>query len=174
MRIPLRLPAFAAMALLVAAGCTSTTGSTWTVAPLAPTPSAPPSAAPTAAPTAGPSGPAGSADASAATARTVKIELTSSLQFQQDGQQLTELEVQEGETIHFVLDNTAGFAHDFWIGPPDKLSASLTDGLEGVPEWDSGVKELDYVVTADTANLQFGCTVPGHFQSMHGTFKVTP
>ena len=83
-------------------------------------------------------------------------------------------EVQEGETIHFVLDNTAGFAHDFWIGPPDKLSASLTDGLEGVPEWDSGVKELDYVVTADTANLQFGCTVPGHFQSMHGTFKVTP
>lgn len=170
MRIPLRLSVLAVMALVLVAGCTSSTGSTWTVAPLQPTPSAPPSVAPTA----GPTGPAGSPNGSAAAVRTIQIDLTSSLQFQQDGAQVTELEVQEGETIHFVLDNTAGFAHDFWIGPPDQLSAGTVDGLEGVPEWESGVKEFDYVVTADTANMQFACTVPGHYQSMHGSFKVTP
>jgi hypothetical protein len=169
MRIPVRPLAFALVALLLVAGCSSSTGSAWTIAPLHPTPTAPPSVAPTA----GPTGPAGSPGASAGTARTIEIDLTSSLQFQQGGAQVTELEVQQGETIHFVLDNTAGFAHDFWIGPPDQLAAGTVDGLEGVPEWDSGVQEFDYVVTADTANLQFGCTVPGHFQSMHGSFKVS-
>jgi uncharacterized cupredoxin-like copper-binding protein len=164
MRIPIRLAAaLAAIALLLTA-CSSTTGSTWTVAPLRPTPSAGPSAAP--------SEPAGSPGSSAGAARTVELQLTSSLQIQQDGAQVTELEVQEGETIHFVIDNTAGFTHDFYIGPPDALSAGTTDGLEGIPEWESGVQEFDYVVTADTATMQFACTVPGHYQTMHGTFAL--
>lgn len=169
MRISLRSFALVLVALALVAGCSSSTGSTWTVAPLHPTPTAPPSVPPTAAP----SGAAGSPGTSAAAARTIKLDLTASLQFQQDGAQVTELEVREGETIHFVLDNTAGFAHDFWIGTPDQLSSGTVDGLDGVPQWESGVKEFDYVVTADTANLQFACTVPGHYQTMHGSFKVT-
>jgi uncharacterized cupredoxin-like copper-binding protein len=120
-----------------------------------------------------PTGPAGSPDASAATGTTIELDLTSSLQIQQGGAQVTELDVKEGDTIHFVIDNTAGFAHDFFIGPPDALAAGTTDGLPGIPEWDSGVQEFDYVVTADTKDLQFGCTVPGHLQSMHGSFKVS-
>lgn len=177
MRIPLRLFAAIAAVILLVAGCTSSTGSTWTVAPLQPTPSPAPTVVatePAGSPDASAGTPGPSADASAGAARTVKIELTSSLQFQQDGAPLKEIEVHEGETVHFVLDNTAGFAHDFWIGPPDALAAGTVDGLEGVPQWDSGVQELDYVVTADTANLGFGCTVPGHYQSMNGTFKVVP
>jgi hypothetical protein len=164
MRIPIRLAACLAVLALLITACSSSTGSTWTVAPLHPTPSPGPSVAP--------SGPAGSPDASAGAARTIKLDLTSSLQIQQDGAQVTELDVTEGETIHFVVDNTAGFTHDFYIGPPDALSAGTVDGLPGIPEWDGGVKEFDYVVTADTAQLQFACTVPGHYQSMHGTFKV--
>jgi uncharacterized cupredoxin-like copper-binding protein len=120
-----------------------------------------------------PTGPAGSPDGSAAV-RTVELALTSSLQIQQDGAAVTELEVTEGETIHFVLDNTAGFTHDFWIGPPDALSAGLVEGLQGVDAWESGVKELDYQVTSDTAGLQFACTVPGHYQTMHGSFVLVP
>lgn len=168
MRMTIRLSALAVAALLVVAGCGGTTGSTWTIAPLHPTPSPGPSAVPTA----GPTGPAGSPDASAGAARTIQLDLTSNLQFQQDGERVTELEVREGETIHFQLDNTSNFVHDFYIGPQDALAAGTVDGLPGVPEWESGVKELEYTVTADTADLMFGCTVPGHFQSMQGTFKL--
>ena len=166
MRIPIRLSgALVGVALLITA-CGSTTGSTWTEAPLRPTPTAGPSAVPTE--------PAGSPDASAGAARTIQLELTSSLQIQQDGEQVVELEVEEGETIRFVLDNTAGFSHDFFIGPPDALSSGTTDGLPGVEVWDSGVQEFEYVVTADTAQLEFACTVPGHYQTMHGSFAFGP
>ncbi len=150
--------------ILLLAACGGTTGSTWTVAPLAPTPTAAPA-------TAAPSTPAGSPDASAGTTRTVEIDLTNSLTFTTtDGQAISQLAVTEGETIHFVLDNTAGFSHDFFIGPADQLSQGLTSGLPGVPEWTSGVQEFDYEVTAGTIGLQFACTVAGHYQSMHGDF----
>jgi len=170
MRMPIRLTAFAVAALLLIAGCSTSTGSTWTIAPLHPTPSPGPSEAPSA----GPTGPAGSPGTSAGAARTIQLDLTTNLQFQQDGIRVTELEVREGETIHFVLDNTSNFAHDFYIGPTDALAAGTVDGLPGVPEWESGVQELDYTVTAETGTLQFGCTVPGHFQTMQGTFKLVP
>jgi hypothetical protein len=164
MRIRLLPSAVLVIIALLLTACGGTTGSTWTEAPLRPTPSAGPSAIP--------SEPAGSPVGSAGTARTIELDLTSSLQIQQDGAQVIELEVQEGETLHFVLDNTAGFSHDFFIGPADALSAGTVDGLPGVEAWDSGVREFDYVVTADTAQLQFGCTVPGHYQTMHGSFAL--
>lgn len=164
MRIPLRVLAAAVAALLVLAACSSSTGSTWTVAPLHPTPSPGPSVAPTE--------PAGTPDASAGAVRTIELALTSSLQIQQDGMQVTELEVREGETIRFVIDNTAGFTHDFWIGPADQLSAGTVDGLPGLEAWESGVMEFEYQVTAETDGLEFACTVPGHYQTMHGTFRV--
>jgi azurin len=164
MRILFRpFAALVIMALLLTA-CGSSSGSTWTEAPLRPTPATEPSAVPTE--------PAESPDGSATTARTIALELTSNLQIQQDGEQVIELQVKEGETLHFVLDNTSGFSHDFVIGPADALSAGTVDGLPGVEAWESGVRELDYVVTADTAQLQFACTVPGHYQTMHGSFAL--
>jgi uncharacterized cupredoxin-like copper-binding protein len=164
MRIPIRLSAALVGVALLITACGSSTGSTWTEAPLRPTPTAGPSVVP--------SEPVGSPDASAGAVRTIELELTSNLQIQQDGEQVTELEVREGETIRFVLDNTANFSHDFFIGPPDALSAGTTDGLPGVEPWDSGVQEFEYVVTADTATLEFACTVPGHYQTMHGSFAL--
>ncbi len=164
MRIPFRALAAVVAALLFIAGCSNTTGSTWTVAPLHPTPSAGPTAMPT--------GPAGTPDASAGSARTIELDLTSSLQIQQDGSQVTELEVREGETIRFVIDNTAGFAHNFLIGPADQLAAGTVNGLPGLDVWDSGVREFTYEVTAETGGLEFACTVPGHYQTMHGTFRL--
>jgi uncharacterized cupredoxin-like copper-binding protein len=166
MRITLLRSLLVLAATLLFAACSGASGSTWTVAPLAPTPTAPPA-------TAAPTGAAPSPGASAGAARTVNVELTGSLSFLQDGQPFTSLEVTEGETIHFVLDNTAGFSHDFLIGTPDELSQRLIDGLPGVPEWTSGVEEFDYLVTAETAGLQFACTVPGHYALMHGDFVVT-
>lgn len=173
-------------ALLLLAACGGTSGSTWTIAPVQPTAtpgpstaaSVAPSGAPTTAPSADASGepasPGASTEASAAAGQTITLEVTGALQITQDGQPVTTLAVREGETVHFVLDNTAGFPHNFFIGTPDQLSQNQVAGLPGIPDWSSGVQEFDYVVTAETAGLEFACTVPGHYGPMHGTFTVAP
>ena len=188
------------MACLLLTACGGTSVSTWTIAPLHPTPTPGPqgsgsasampsgmhgpSAGPSGAPASpaaspGPSGapasPGSSAPVSPAAAQTVNLQLTGSLSItDQNGTQVTNLDVREGETVHFVIDNTAGFTHDFFIGPPDALAQNQVGDLPGIPEWSSGVQEFDYVVTADTAKLQFACTVPGHYPLMHGTFTLVP
>ncbi len=189
-------------AILLLAACGGTTGSTWTINPISPTPSpgpsgaasSEPSGAPSAAPsgeataapsgeataapsgeaTAAPGSPAASSDASPAAGQTITLQLTGALQITQDGQTVDELTVKEGETVHFVVDNAAGFTHNFFIGPADALAQNQVAGLPGIPDWESGVQEFDYQVTADTATLQFACSFPGHYPLMHGTFKVVP
>jgi hypothetical protein len=172
-------------ALLALAACVSVSPS-WTFAPTAsPGPATPepsiPSAAPTlpatpapttSQPTASPGTP-GSPDASG-TARTIALELTANLQIHQDGQQVTSLTVTEGETIHFEVTNSAGFSHNLYIGPPEQLATNQTAGLPGVPDFTEGTQSFDYTVTAETASLEYACTIPGHYQLMRGTFTVEP
>jgi azurin len=186
--------------LLLLSACGGTSVSTWTIAPLHPTPTPGPqgsglasampsgmpmpSAGPSGAPaspgtSAGPSGapasPGVSAPVSPAAGQTITLQLTGSLSItDQNGTAVSNLDVKVGETVHFVIDNTAGFLHDFFIGPPDALSQNQIAGLTGIPQWTSGVQEFDYVVTADTANLQFACSLPGHYPLMHGTFTLVP
>jgi len=185
-------------ALLLLTACGGTSSSTWTIAPLQPTPtpgpqgsavasampsmpmpsgaaSGAPSGAPSGPPSGAPASPAASVAVSPAAAQTVSLQLTGSLTITDTGgTAVTNLDVHQGETIHFVIDNVAGFAHDFFIGSPDALSQNQIGDLPGIPQWASGVQEFDYVVTADTANLQFACTLPGHYNSMHGTFTLVP
>ena len=73
----------------------------------------------------------------------------------------------------FKITNTAGFSHDFYIGPPDKLSGNDVTGLQGIPAFDSGTQELTYTVPADVTNLEFACTLPGHYPSMHGSLTAS-
>jgi uncharacterized cupredoxin-like copper-binding protein len=186
--------------LLLVAACGGTSVSTWTIAPLHPTPtpgpqgsgaasampsgmhgpsaspgSAPATPAGSAAQSGPPASPAGTGPVSPAAGQTVTLQLTGSLSItDQGGTQVTNLDVHEGETVHFVIDNTAGFSHDFFIGPADALAQNQVGDLPGIPEWNSGVQEFDYTVTADTANLEFACTVPGHYPLMHGTFTLVP
>ena len=115
-----------------------------------------------------------SASAAGQAGKTIALDENATLQITQDGQPATDLTVKEGETIHFVISNSAGFDHDFYIGTADQLSQGQVDGLPGVPTFASGTQEFDYTVTAATAGLEFGCTVPGHYQLMHGTFTVEP
>ena len=86
---------------------------------------------------------------------------------------MTELNVKVGDTITFEIHNTADFDHTFYIGPADKLANDQTAGLPGLADF-QGTQEFTYTVTADTANLQFGCPLEGHYDTMHGTFVVTP
>jgi hypothetical protein len=69
------------------------------------------------------------------------------------------------------VTNTAGFDHDFFIGPPDKLSGNNTEGLQGIGAFSSGTQELTFTIPSEVSNLEFACTLPGHYPSMHGTFS---
>jgi uncharacterized cupredoxin-like copper-binding protein len=105
-------------------------------------------------------------------ARTIDIVADETLQFTRNGEKLTDIAVTPGETVIFRVDNTAGFAHNFYIGQDDELMAPSATTDVGIPDWESGVMELEWVVPDDITGLKFGCTVPGHYPLMQGTFSV--
>ena len=37
-----------------------------------------------------------------------------------------------------------------------------------------GTQEFTWTVPDDVTGIKFGCTVPGHYQLMNGTFSVAP
>ncbi len=76
-----------------------------------------------------------------------------------------------GETIQFEVDNMAGFDHNFWIGTPDQLQVPNGTTDVGIPTWQSGVQTVTW--TAGGEGLQFACTVPGHYTTMHGDIVVS-
>ena len=188
--------ASAALALLfILSACASGSGATWTYAPVAATVESPSgseapagspgtatsavpaegSAAPaeaTGAPAEGTAAPAGS-ETPSGEARVIDLVANAALQFTTpDGTHVTDIPVTPGETILFRIDNTAGFDHNFYIGTDAELNVPSTTTGTGIPVWQSGVQELTWVVPDDISGLMFGCTVPGHYSVMHGTFSV--
>ena len=125
---------------------------------------APVDATATTAPVAG-----GSSDAP----RVVRLEATSSLQFtDESGAVVSQIAVVPGETIEFVVNNSAGFDHNFWIGTPDVLSVPNAETDVGIPTWQSGEQTVTWTVPDDGGALQFACTVPGHYTTMHGDIVI--
>ena len=106
-------------------------------------------------------------------ARVIDLEADAAIRFMQDGEQIRELQVTPGETIIFRIDNTAGFAHNFFIGPDAALQVPNGSTDTGLPDWNSGVQELAWVVPDDVTDLRFACTVPGHYYTMQGDFTVS-
>jgi hypothetical protein len=89
------------------------------------------------------------------------------------GNQLSAIAVVPGETVRFVVENTAGFDHNLKVGTPDELAAAGADAdLPGTPVFTEGTQEFTWEVPSDQTALQFACTVPGHYQSMHGDFQL--
>jgi uncharacterized cupredoxin-like copper-binding protein len=127
-----------------------------------------PAQAPTESAASEPAGPAGGGEA-----RVIEMVATGALQFTDPaGEQIRDIAVTPGETIIFRVDNTAGFDHDFYIGTDEELMVPNAVTDVGIPTWQSGVQELEWVVPADISGLKFGCTVPGHYALMQGTFSV--
>ena len=200
----LRLLTAALFVLSIVAACADDTGAQWTYAPVtaadgateapesaspgtaAPGTAAPESAVPaTAAPaTAAPESPA--PDGSPAPiesettdgdgeALTVDIVATTALQFTTpSGEQIKDIPVTPGGSVLFRVDNAAGFDHNFYIGTDDQLITPNGTTDVGIPTWASGVSELEWTVPEDISALKFGCTVPGHYSLMQGTFSVSP
>jgi uncharacterized cupredoxin-like copper-binding protein len=169
-----RITGLAAAATLALA-CGGSTA-VWTYAPLGPSPSAGASGSPTTSgspsASASPSTSGSPSASGSATANVIQLEETSSLQITQNGQPLSQLQLTVGQTYTFQINNTAGFTHDFYLGPPDKLSGNDTTGLPGVPVNENGVQEFTWTVTPDASTWQFACTVPGHYNNMHGSLVL--
>jgi uncharacterized cupredoxin-like copper-binding protein len=104
----------------------------------------------------------------------IPLEETATLTITKDGQPVSALDVKKGDTVTFQITNSAGFDHDFYIGTADQLSNNQTAGLPGVPAFSTGTQQFTYTVTDGTATLQFACTLPGHYPTMHGSFNVKP
>jgi len=102
------------------------------------------------------------------------IELTTGLAlgYSQGDAAVFEMAVQPGETILFRITNTAPFAHNFYIGTDEELTAPGAATADGVPAWSRGLRELEWTVPDDVSALRFGCTVTGHYPLMSGSFSV--
>lgn len=107
--------------------------------------------------------------------RQIMIEATASLTFtDENGTVIPALELVPGETVEFVVDNTAGFDHNFWIGPEDVVSQGNAQTDVGIPSWPSGEQTLTWTVGDLGEMPQFACTVPGHYSAgMHGDIVIS-
>jgi uncharacterized cupredoxin-like copper-binding protein len=165
-------------ALLLIAACGSSGAANWTYAPPTTTPAPSASASPTASATASASETAGSSASPSASAaggsgdNVIDLTETADLRIvDASGQQATSIKVTKGQTYTFNITNTAGFDHDFYIGADADLQAGTTAALTGLPAFSSGTKTFTYTFDSD-GPLNFGCTIPGHYTTMHGTFDI--
>ena len=170
-----------ALVVLVVAACTSASGAAgWTYAPPISTaaPGASGSAAPSGSPAATASGGAtmnpsmSMGPAPSAAGNVIQLTLTADLRITDpSGNTVSSITVQKGQTYTFQITNTAGFAHDFYIGAPDDLKAGNTGNLKGLDQFVSGTQSFTYTFDA-SGSLGFGCTLPGHYQTMNGLFVI--
>ena len=134
---------------------------------------------PAAAPSAGPGGSPAPGGGPAATPaftpgtaddpRVVTLEANAQLRFVPDT-----VEVKKGETIRFEITNTAGFPHNFWIGPQAEVEKKNTAALKGTPDFSEGTQALEVTFEGD-GPYAFGCFIPGHYEAgMKGTIALTP
>ena len=71
--------------------------------------------------------------------RVIKLLANSALQFtDESGAIVSQIDAVPGETIEFVIDNTAGFDHNFWIGTPGRAERAQRGDRRrspGLAEW---------------------------------------
>lgn len=102
----------------------------------------------------------------------IELEETGDLRIVQGGVKVTSILVQQGRSYTFRITNTAGFAHDFRIASDAELSRG-GGSFPGLEQFSSGTQEFSY--TFETSGpLAFGCTVPGHYSLMKGSFTIAP
>ncbi len=123
------------------------------------------------APVAARSDPSAAGAAHGESVRVIELEADAALRFMQDGEQIQDIPVVPGETVVFRIDNTASFDHSFYIGTDEELRVMGASTAVGVSDWSTGIRELEWTVPDDISGLKFGCTVPGHYYTMQGTFS---
>ncbi len=110
--------------------------------------------------------------------RTIEIIASDEMKFS-----VSTLEVKDGETIKFILINKGDTTHDFTIGTPEVQKAHQKEMSKMMEAMDSpeghkmahndpnalflnpGEKKELIWKFKQTAKLEFGCNVPGHYQA---------
>lgn len=94
-------------------------------------------------------------------------------QFMLDGKPITELEVRAGIPYVFEVENLGQRQHNFWIGAAEDLAGQDYDRLTGTHLWSEGRRSIVYTFEPGE-QVQWACTLAGHYGLMHGDFVVTP
>ena len=116
-----------------------------------------------------------------------------------DGEQILDIPVTPGESVLIRVDNDGGHTHNFYIGtasqlstPPSQEDTTAFKEAEkeagrvvdyanqaffpstdvGIPNWQTGVQYVEWLVPDDITDLKFGCTISAHYRTMQGTFSV--
>jgi uncharacterized cupredoxin-like copper-binding protein len=111
----------------------------------------------------------------AASPRIIKLTETANLAITDDaGTKLAAIAVKKGETVTFQVTNSAGFPHNFYIAPADKLKTADVSAAKGIADFSSGTQSVTFTFDQDVPNLQYACVLPGHYDSMHGDFQTQP
>jgi uncharacterized cupredoxin-like copper-binding protein len=139
--------------VLLAAGCSSGPA-TWTFQP---TPQA------TAAPSESPAAAACSADATV-----VKIEETAALKMVP-----ASVNIPAGKKVCFEVTNTAGFTHNFYVGPQSDIEArNKAASVVGTPDFSSGTQIVEFT-TSGSGPFEYACWIAGHLEAgMKGAITV--
>jgi mono/diheme cytochrome c family protein len=109
--------------------------------------------------------------------RIIEIEGTSNLQWidPTSESQLGSITLVAGETVEFHVINESGIPHNLHIASESELSTAPGDnelpGVDTFPPPD-GPMTFQYTVDNVPDQPQFACTVPGHYQTMHGDFVI--
>lgn len=125
--------------------------------------SAGPTETPSAAPTESPVVTACSPDATM-----IKIKETAHLTMIPDT-----ISVTKGERVCFVVTNTAGFIHNFFVGPAADIEAHhQTDQVAGTHDFSSGTQTFEYRFSG-SGPYEYACWVVGHLEAgMKGTVNL--
>ena len=80
-----------------------------------------------------------------------------------------------GQKVCFEVTNTAGFAHNFYVGPTSDIEArNKTDAVAGTPDFTSGTQTLEFTPTG-SGPFAYACWIAGHLESgMKGSITLTP
>lgn len=107
-----------------------------------------------------------------ASANVVELEIPeiNVAEFRQGGERIESIAVVAGQEYVFRVTN-GKFDHNFFIGKAEDLAGRQYDRLTGIPLWSSATKEVRYTFKAGD-QLQFACTLAGHYGTMHGDFVV--
>ena len=92
--------------------------------------------------------------------------------FQLDGKPVTELQVRAGIPYVFDVAIPGPRQHNFWIGAATDLAAREYDRLTGTHLWSEGSRSVVYTFEPGQ-QIQWACTLAGHYGLMHGDFVVT-
>ena len=94
-------------------------------------------------------------------------------EFQIDGKTVTSITVKPGVPYAFRISNPGSSDHNFFIGVAEDLAAREYTRLAGVQLWSAGERVFVYTFEPG-AQIQFACTLAGHYGPMHGDFIIEP